>query len=274
MLKFSSNVTVLSLLLAASAPALGAPTAFVESFESYADQNDFQAAWRPNGAPPHVVDAAFGRNSSHSIRLVPQVEGTGTTNRWYKDFSSPFTPSDKTPVRFSFDFFLDPAGAESLWALNWQSIDLRAFRGGAFGQGALDGVVSMGVANTLVGFPQFNADVYNGQYFQARVLTPSRRTATYWSLDQAPAAAPRSSGWHTLAVKIGATQVQFFVDGLPAETVAGSFTTPITSIVLGSDLPSALPFWIDNIQVVNVAEPVSTWLLALAAPFVRRRRAD
>ena len=92
------------ILLIAFSRQSQAASVFVDDFESYSDQAAFASTWSTNGFPPHVLDTAFGRNSSHSIRLVPQASGSGTTNRWYRNLSTPILPTDANPILFSFDF--------------------------------------------------------------------------------------------------------------------------------------------------------------------------
>jgi hypothetical protein len=255
-------------VLCAEAPAAGPPP-FSDDFEAYFDQAAFAAAWSPTGAPPHVLDTAFGRNSTRSLKLVPQTTGSGTSNRWYRNLSTTLLPTDAAPVLFSFDFYLEAAGASSTWAQDWQLIDIRAFSGGSFGSGTLTGLVGMGVKSGTT----LNADTYSSTYFQGRIINPTRSGNTYNTLDQLPTAVPRSTGWHTLAARIGATQTQFFVDGLPAETVTAGIATPLTSVILGSDIPSPHAFWVDNIQLEVVPEPSSASLLLVfcLAASIRRR---
>lgn len=248
------------ILLIAFSSQSQAATVFIDDFEGYSDQAAFASSWSMNGFPPHVLDTTLGRNSSHSIRLVPQASGSGTSNRWYRNLTTPILPTDANPILFSFDFYLDPAGASSNWAADWQLADVRAFSGGAFGSGSLNGIVALSVAYSS---GSFNADTYNGAYFQGRILAPGHTGSTYYSLDALPTAVPRSSGWHTLAARIGATQTLFLIDSLPAEQVNVGITTPISSVVLGSDVRSIQTFWVDNVQLKQVPEPNSTWIIAL-----------
>jgi hypothetical protein len=250
-----------------------AATVFKDDFESYADQKAFATSWSRNGAPPHVLDTTFGRNSSQSVKLVPQATGSGTSNRWYRNLATPVLPTDAKPVLFSFDFYLDPAGAGTIWSGDWQLVDVRAFSGGAFGAGSLNGLVAMGVAYSGA---SFNADTWNVRHFQGRILAPGHTSLTYYSLDALPGAVPRSSGWHTLTARIGGTQTLFSVDGVPAELVNAGITTPISTVILGSDVRSVHTFWADNISLRQVPEPDSALIvtLALSAMFQSTRRSQ
>src|SRR5258705_3936183 len=103
----TSSLFVL-VILRADVQAAAPPYGFSEDFESYANQAAFAASWSPTGAPPHVLDTAFGFNSSRSLKLVPQTTSGGVSNRWYRDLPVALLPTDAAPVLFSFDFYLDP----------------------------------------------------------------------------------------------------------------------------------------------------------------------
>ena len=262
------NVPTLSLgaigiwVLIGAAPSIAAVVVFEETFESYADQTDFATVWSEDGSPPHLLDTTFGRNSNQSIELVPQTSGGGITNRWFLDLSTSVAATDGQPIRFSFDFFLDPAGENTLWADDWQLADIRAFGGGAFGQGTLDGLVAMGIARTASG----SVDILDTTAFQGRVIEPGNVGPSYYSLNDLPTAVPRSSGWHHLEALIGDTTIHFSVDGQPAESVNVGVPAPFTTVILGSDIPNNLSYWVDNIRLeVEIPEPLSSSLMLFAA---------
>jgi hypothetical protein len=266
--RLATCALTLFLLFLTASPAQ-AVNVFSDDFENYADQAAFAATWTANGTPPHQLDTAFGRSSNQSLMLVPQSGGSGTSNRWYRDLGTPILASDAQPVRFSFDFYLDPAGAGTNWGSDWQLVDVRAFSGGAFGAGSLNGIVAMSVARNST----LNADTYNGVYFQGRILAPGHASQTYHTLDALPTAVQRSSGWHNMVADIGSTQTLFSIDGLAAEQVPFGLTTAICTIVLGSDISSIHPFWVDNVKLDQVPEPMMLGLLApLATMLLARRR--
>jgi hypothetical protein len=250
-----------------ASPDVQAATVLFDDFESYASPIEFADQWKMDGNPPHRWVPNFGRSSTHSVLLEAQRSGNGVTNRWYRDLATPLLPTDARPVLFSFDFYLEPFGTDSNWAADWQLADVRAFSGGRFGAGSLQGIVAMGVARSI---SAFNADHYNREFFQGRVLAPGHTGQTYYSLDALPTATPRSSGWHHLAARIGATEILFLVDGQPAESVTVGLTTPISTVILGSDVPSVHRFWIDNVHLQLVPEPNSL-LLALFGTTCPRR---
>ena len=266
-IRFGLIVTVVCL----SCANVRAQILFSDDFESYANHSAFASTWNAQGSPPHVLDTTFGQSSSQSVMLVPQATGTGTTNRWYRDVGMLVQPTDANPIKFSFDFYLDPAGAGRTWASDWQLADVRAFSGGSFGSGSLNGIVALGVArNSTLHF-----DIYDGDYFQGRIVAPGHTAQTYHTLDALPTAVPRSSGWHNMAAQIGSTQTLFIIDGQPAELVPFGITTPFSSVILGSDISSVNPFWVDNVRLEQIPEPAGLSLVSLAmllAPLVRTHR--
>ncbi len=229
---------------------------FSENFESYDNHAAFAAVWSQNGSPPHTLDTAFGQASAKSLRLRSQTDGGGVTNRWYRNLSTSITPTDAQPLEFSFDFYLDPAGAASSWLNDWQLIDIRAYSGGEFGSGALTGLVAMGVSRATGGDADFHDDIY----FQGRIVAPGHTAQTYYSLDQFSSSVPRSSGWHRMSAQIEATSTLFSVDGQPAELVNVGISSAINSIILGSDLPSRRDYWIDNIELRNAGKITSVFV--------------
>lgn len=245
-----SFAALVASMLSQLASTVSAGLVFSDDFENYSDQAAFAASWSAVGNPPHVLDTGFGYNSNQSLRLGPQGSGNGTSNRWYRNLSVPMVPTDVTPVLFRFDFYLDPSGESTNWLSDWQLADVRGYGGGTFGSGSIDAVVAIGVDPP----GGQNLDSYSAHFFQGRVLNTVQRGATYYSLDALPTAVPRSSGWHTLAAQIGDTHIDFFVDGLPAESVNQGITTAFDTIVLGSDLPSQA-YWLDNIELLQVPEP-------------------
>ncbi len=226
-----SFAALVASMLSQLASTVSAGLVFSDDFENYADQSAFAANWSAVGNPPHVLDTGFGYNSNQSLRLGPQGSGNGTSNRWYRNLSVPMVPTDVTPVLFRFDFYLDPSGESTNWLSDWQLADVRGYGGGTFGSGSIDAVVAIGVDPP----GGQNLDSYSAHFFQGRVLNTVQRGATYYSLDALPTAVPRSSGWHTLAAQIGNTHIDFFVDGLPAESVNQGIATVFDTVVLGSD---------------------------------------
>lgn len=255
---------------ATSSITLGVPL-YSEDFEGYADQPAFEADWSPLGSPPHLLDTTFGNASQQSLQLNSQPGGSGVSNRWYQTLATPILPSDAKPLVFSFDFYLDPLGSRNSWSSDWQTVGVRAYSGGGIGSGSLSGIVAMGVSR----LSSLDADIHNNAFFQGRIFTFGHTSQTYYSLDALPTATGRSSGWHRLEAQIGATQTLFLVDGQPAEMVNVGITAPINTIVLGSDLTTSQPYWVDNLRLEVVPEP-NTFMVTCAFAFglIWRRRSQ
>ena len=256
-------------MLGFMAPTYSANILLEETFETYVDQTEFSGVWSLSGSPPHVLDTTFGQASNQSLQLVAQAGGAGVTNRWYRDLAEPVTASDAQPVVFGFDFYLAPDGSASTWAADWQLVDLRAFSGGGFGQGTLNGLVALGVARSA----SASVDTLDITSFQGRIVAPEQGAQTYYSLNELPTAVGRTTGWHRLEASIGATQTLFSIDGLPAELVNVGISAPFSTIVLGSDISSEQDYWVDNITLqVVVPEPATiTPSLLFFALMISRR---
>lgn len=228
---------------AADAPILA------DDFESYADQDAFEAVWRPDGSPVYRFETTYGHHSAKSVRLEDPENGSGVNNRYYRNLPKPLTPTDETPVTFSFDLYLSPDGAENHWKEAWQTADVRGFEGGQYGEGAVTGVVSLGTA-------EVSAEPWSPEYFQGRLLDPANAAAVasvtvqYHTLNETPDAPQRAFGWHRLSARIGAHKTSYYVDGKLARTIDAGLEKPLTSVVIGSDVSSGKNvMWLDNVEV-------------------------
>lgn len=264
-MSFTLDLPTKSLCIAVLAMASASTTSFgavifEENFEGYANHAAFAASWSPNGSPPHTLSTSLGRESSRSVRLTSSASGGGVTNRWFKNLTTPIAPSDAEPLVFSFDFYLDPAGAATGWSGDWQLIDIRSYSGGQFGMGSIGGLVAMGVSRSHA---SFDTDFHDDAYFQGRILAPGHAVRNYHTLDSYGVAGLRTSGWHTLSAIIGASSTRFMIDGQLAEIVPVGVTAPINTVVLGADLPTSYSYWVDNIRLEVVPEPATIWLVGI-----------
>lgn len=226
---------------AADAPVLA------DDFEAYADQAAFDAVWRSDGSPVLRFETTYGHRSSKSVRLEDAENGSGTSNRYYRDLPKPLTPTDENPVIFSFDLYLSPDGADTHWKEAWQTADLRGFEGGQYGEGPVTGVVALGTA-------EVSAEAWSADYFQGRLFDPATNAASvaaqYHTLNETPDVPQRAFGWHRLSARIGAHKTTYYVDGKLARTIDAGLEKPLTSVVIGSDVSSGKNvMWLDNIEV-------------------------
>ncbi|HEX8521127.1 MAG TPA: hypothetical protein VF669_02650, partial [Tepidisphaeraceae bacterium] len=244
-------LTFVTGFLVCCASAAYASYSFSDGFEGYSNQTNFDASWTKDGDPAYYFDPTFGRDSSHSVRMVGN-SGAGGTNRYYRDLNRPLVAADNAPIRFSFDLYLQSGGSDPSWYYANHLADMRSYTGGSYNVGSVRAVVGMGVTPPGGSI----ADTYNEHYFQGRLLT-SGVAGQYYTLD-APGAVGRSVGWHTLSAEVGATYTNFYVDSKLAESVKRGVTAPISSMVIGAGLPgNGHTMWLDNIKVEQ-QEPPST----------------
>lgn len=243
--------------------ATRSPGALIENFDSYANQAAFQAAWRPwsaNGSSM-LLAPGTGQNGTSAVHGVAAVNYQ-TRNARNLDSASEYYGTDANPVKFEFSLYDgDPGGpTPPNGARNFN--ELRAYVGDgipAYGTGALQAIVAMGLYNTPVSDDNFHARVYYGG-------------VNYWySLNT-----PRTAGWHTLASYIGDTSIKFYVDGQLDTTVPLIDSTRLFAfdgVVLGSGLTSGgFDASFDSLSVQKVPEPATLVLLAIGGLFLRRSR--
>lgn len=249
--------------LAASATLALAGSAFAgtvlnETFD-YADNAALNAAWSASGSnPSYTLDPAFGNPAGSYMLTAPTAnfQGRLAMNIGAQD------GTDANPLRFSVDMYLADGGASTFWNGARHYVELRGYEFDAFGAGALENLLALGVNNNA-------DDGFDGSYYSGRVTFGSN-----WnSLNDEPGAPQRSAGWHNLALEVGSSSISFFVDGILAEVEARPNAFNFDSVVLGSDLTAAgWNAWIDNVRVEIVPEPASLSLLALGGLALLRRR--
>lgn len=239
-----------------------------DDFDSYADQAAFDGVWSSTSTTIYSLDTTFG-NGGQSVKLPSPA--SGSTGRYYRNLGGSYNGTDANPLVMSFDMYLDPAGATSNWAGARMYMEMRSYSGGVFGSGTLQQLLAIGVFNT-------SDDTYSGSRYQGRVAFSSTNWNTLDQDDGNPANDPlRSAGWHNLAVEVMSTTVNFYVDGVFAESAPRGNLGLFDSVVLGSGLSDGTApqeiFWMDNFRVEIVPEPAS--ILILGAPLfalVRRKK--
>lgn len=222
-----------------------------DNFDAYADQTAFQTAW------PQVGATASGTLSSlQAVSSPNSINYATTAQRNERSFAESGLATAATAIRFSFDFY----DSNSALAPYRQYANLQD----GTGPTSSAQLISMGLNNNQT------SAANGGNFYMARILgyTPTDTGATagsYFKLNDDPLLL-RSTGWHNLAVEIGATDFKFFVDGSLAKTVANTFTLRSYDVVrLGSGLSSTAEVFFDNvrIEVIQVPEPGTATLLGL-----------
>ena len=227
---------------------------------NYADNAALQAAW--NGFlvnPTYTLDTAFGNGEPSYQMPSPAANFQG---RLARNLGGDFNGTDAQPLQFSVVMYLPADGALTAWNGARHYIELRGYAGDAYGSGGLENIISLGLNNT-------SGDTYSNLYFQARIFLGGE----WYTLDANPAAPQRSTGWHTLMAEIDSTTIDFYIDGVLAETHNRANAFGFDNVVLGSDLTAnGHTVWVDNVKVEIVPEPLSVFLLGAGCLLVRRRR--
>jgi hypothetical protein len=208
-----------------------------DTFETYADQAAFEQVWTKINDPEYYLDTGFG-NPGQSVALPsPSVNSLG---RYYRNLGIDLNPAGTDLLVFSFDFWLDPAGQASDWLQARHYAELRGYADDAFGAGALENVLAIGVSNQTD-----PPDIFDTTKYQGRVWSG----VNWQTLDESPAPG-RMSDWHEMRIQVTASQVRFFVDGFLAETEARPNAFGFDSVLLGSDLTANLhAAGLDNFRV-------------------------
>jgi hypothetical protein len=226
-----------------------------DNFDSYVDQAAFVSAWPVIGATPS--------GTLENTNFVSASQGVFyglTAQRNERSFAESGVAAGTTAVSFSFNFY-DSNSALSPY---------RQFANLQDGASPTSSgqLVSMGLNNNLT------SSAEGGNFYMARIL--GYNASAYFKLNDNPALL-RSSGWHNLAVIIGATDFKFYVDGVLAKTIpqTGLTLRSYDLARLGSGLTSTGETAFDNVRVelVQVPEPGLTALLGvgLAALIAFRR---
>jgi hypothetical protein len=222
-----------------------------DNFDGYANTAAFTAAWPVVGALPSGTISTEQSSSAPNSVKIEAPTGTNLQQRNGRSFTESGVPKASNKVIFSFDFFdWNSARAPFRQHANLQD----GASPGSFGQ-----LVSMGLNNNLT------AGADGGNYYMARVLGADGGTgvSSYFKLND-PGAPLRSTGWHNLKVVITNTTFSFFVDGIPAQTIANSGTLRSYDVVrIGSGVSAAGDnAYYDNVLIeTRVPEPAT---LALA----------
>lgn len=191
-----------------------------DDFEAYAGQAAFESVWLDTANSAYFLEGGFGNPGKSVSMPSPAANSLG---RYYRSLGAKYTGSDATPLILSLDFYLDPAGAPN-WSGARHYVELRGHSGTAFGAGAIENLVAIGVHNS-------SSDTFSTTRYQGRVVNGSN-----WNTLDEGSAPSRQSGWHQLKAEIGGTFVKFYIDGVLSETESRPNSYGFDWVVLGSDL--------------------------------------
>lgn len=237
----------MSLLLVASAQAT-----LYETFDSFEDQNAFQAvwpSWAPDGSSMILGSLPDGSKAVHGVA----ESNYQTRNYRNLDSFTDYCPTANHPITFELWLYDSDPTAPPLPGAPRNFCELRAYAG--------DGIPASYTVQTqatialgLYGIP------VSADHYHARVKYGGVDSWYYLTT-------PRSPGWHQLTASIGLNEVVIYVDGALDTTVP--LTNPsqcyaFDGVTLGSGLTSSgYDAWFDNILVTP--EPATMTLLGAAA---------
>ena len=251
MSKFRFAAIVAVALVSLIATRAQAAISFSDTFEGYADQAAFEAAWpafvSTSTTMTTGVFVTTGGGAGGSTKWVQQpAQAANNQNRNMRNVGESATVSATNLVAFSFDFFDSNAAAAP------QRNHSNVHDGGVspVGSGQL---VSMGLNNNL------SSTADGGNFYMGRILgykPPEAGTVTstgqFFKLNGAGAPL-RSTGWHNLRVVVDNSSFRFYVDGVLSRTVANSFTLrSYETLVLGSGLSNgSVQAGVDNVKLIS-----------------------
>lgn len=253
-----------------------ATVVFQDNFDSYANTAAFQAAWpgdtyvaNTNGGL--VISTAQAHSGTQSVNQTN--EGTG---RKSSHAITPTTPTDSTPLEWSF-WFYDATGTGNLR----QYCTLQDYAP------ASAQLLAIGTYNSGSNFVTHAAATVSqlNSYYSARLAFGTG--APGWFLLNGTGAPTRSIGWHEMKVVLKDTAVDFQIDGVSAiqglSGAVGTFTATFAvasglswdHVTVGSGLSSANGgAFYDDVKIETTPEPATLAVLGLGSLlFVRRRRA-
>jgi hypothetical protein len=212
-------------------------TVLTDNFE-YADQAALDAAW-PD------IEAGITLVSDQSHSPSKSAYQTIDIQRKYRNFSSPVTATDETPLVLWFWMYQSTVGSR-------RYCEVRSYSGGSYGSGDMQQLLAIGVYNTVTA-PD---EVWDGTKYQMRVTYGTAPTG-WWNLND-PGSPNRSAGWHKFTLKVKTNTAEGYVDDILSRTVNRGESDLFDCAVLGGGVTSTNPAWYDDISVVSGETPTPT----------------
>lgn len=237
--------------LATLSLTVGAQAAFIDTFDSYADQAALNAAWTPSGTA-----ISLDTDGTPVPQSSPNTVAQGTVAQ----ASARNLGADSVQLRdvdFQFSFYDGGTALGRTYAL----LESRGTNPTDPRSATLNQIIAIGKYNSVA------TTKYNG-----RVAFGSIN----WAALDAATSPNRSVGWHTMRIQgdgAVAPALTFYVDGLVGKTVSltqAQGNVLMNWVVVGSGLSSSTTANFDNVSVTP--EPTSLALLGLGALAMGTRR--
>jgi hypothetical protein len=262
MSRFTLVIAVALVALACVASNTQAAILLDDDFDGYANQAAFVAAWPASGTGTTTngnsgvltTDQAF--SLPNGVRPAPVAAGTTAGFRNDRNFGET-AASVSQQIEWSFRYY-DVNGTAAAYREYSEMVN------GA-GTGTAD-IIAMGLNNNIA-----------STFYMARMTSVDggSGSSAFFRLDNVGAPV-RSTGWHELKALVSLTQVEFFVDGFAAKTVALPVVGQGKSyerIRMGSNLSTTLrPYFDDQFVQTVIPEPTSLAVMGLGAMALFRRR--
>jgi hypothetical protein len=259
-MRLLTSLVAASCLFVVGLSTANAGTIINDDFEGYTSQADFQNTWPVGAGTTGTWTTAQSSSPTHSI--------SNSANGTHMNFQTvsagvgtDYVPTDTNPLVWSYEFYdhpdnIVPAG-NTLGRTYGQLLGRRP------SDGALSQLLAIGLWNANIpkssdGTTSTTAELR--LYYAARVAFGSNNWVL---LDTGPL---RSEGWHEFKAVLGSTQVEFYIDGVLANTrnhAPSAGAHGYYQARIGSGLSSAAAAGFDDYYLAIIPEPSSCVLLGL-----------
>ncbi len=241
----------------------GVSAALIETFDGYASQSAFQAAW-PSW---FTTGTSMTLSQSGGVGGSRSVGGVAATNSGYRNYRNldsftEYAGTDARPVKFELSLFdADPTKTA---ARNFCELRAYSASGGNEGMPPVSGAAGYGL-QSIIALGLYNTP--NAGTYEFRIYGGGLNA--WYSTG-----VTRTAGWHKMTALIGDTNVKLYVDDVLTNTLSLTSAIPaFDGVVLGSGLTSGgYDVAFDNLCVATTPEPVTLLLLAGGLLLGWRRR--
>ncbi len=244
------NVTMKKLaILMVLAIAPMASAAWVDNFDSYADQAALDAVYtQMYPAVPMMLDTTLSNSPSNSIH--PGAANVNYTVRMYKNFGEELAGSDAAPLEVKFMTYM--TDATDWWCREY--IEMRGYSGSGYNDGDLQELIAQGATSS---------EVDTSKYYVRTLTGDGKENADVARI---------ADEWVELKALIKTSTVEYYVNGVLAADSPRDPSYTFDCVVIGSGLSSRVDVNFDDLSIQVIPEPASLALLALGGFALIRRR--